>query len=275
MCIAYVKPTDLPSSETNKTCSTPGDNYTSRHNNTESRNRNSTLTQSAVKAPKRVRFCVEPTVVCTVEPCSSMTEEERSQVHWQPRDYDYFRGTARIIASEVLKFSASQPPSAHSYDAVLTRVHQVCATDHTLQFSPEEKQDATIAAFADDDVCLPPNLFAALTHWAKAGHSRRGLEKFCVPHHMQTRPLQRQAVVQAVLISQDLLAETRNAVSNSGSKKDEGEFHVGTWTFPLSLPDHEILRMVSQRFTKASAKLAVAMGHADAAAVGNYDHTNV
>jgi len=226
---------------------------------------------------KRVSFAsFEPDVVCHLTASSQMTEVERSHVHWQLQDYDFFRGTARIIATEVLKLTVTQPPSAHSYDAVLTRARQICATDN----ANEEKQDTDDNAtpthnsisskYSNDEVCLPPNLFAALTHWTKAGHSRRGLEKFCVPHHMQTRPLERQAVVQAVLIAQDLLTQARQA----GHKKEaETErFQIGTWEFSLSLPDDEILRMVSDRFTKTSRRFGTAMGHADAAAVGNYNH---
>lgn len=132
----------------------------------------------------------------------------------------------------------------------------------------EEEQDL-LGFSQDDDVCLPPNLFAALTHWTKAGHSRRGLEKFCVPHHMQVRPLERQSVIQAVLIAQDLLKERRQ------DAKNDGKFVLGTWEFSLDLPDEEILRMVSERFTETGRKFAIAMGHADAAAVGNYEYANI
>ncbi len=215
----------------------------------------------------KVRFAqTEPKIVCNLTPSSEMTEEERSDIHWQLQDYDLFRGTARIIATEVLKLTVTQPPSAHSYDSVLTRAHQVCAAERMQEEKQDQSTISRTTKYADDDVCLPPNLFAALTHWTKAGHSRRGLEKFCVPHHMQNRPLERQAVVQAVLIAQDLLAETRR----SGQK--EGTFRLGAWEFSLSLPDDEILRMVSERFTKTSRRFGTAMGHADAAAVGNYTH---
>ena len=220
---------------------------------------------------RRVRFgptVTEPRVICQLKPSSSMSDNERAEIHWQLQDYEYFRGTARIIATEVFKLAASQPPSAHSYDTVLTRAHQICAQTE----AQEEKQDLPLSADADadadDHICLPPNLIAALTHWAKAGHSRRGLEKFCVSHHMQTRPLERQAVVQTVLIAQDMLREMRAR----DALPVDGKFRIGSWEFPLDLPDDEILRMISERFTKTARKFATAMGHADAAAVGNYEH---
>lgn len=196
-----------------------------------------------------------------------MTYEERARTHWQLPDYEYFRGTARIIATEVLKLSATSRSYPHSYDTVLTRAHQLCSY-HSTQADQDpisvEKIEEEIESL--DDVCLPPNLFAALTHWARAGHSRRGLEKFCVPHHIQTRPLERQTVVQTVYIAQELLRETRLNAPH------DGKFRMGTIEFSLALPDDEILRMVSETLTKSSKKFATAMGHADAAAVGNYDH---
>lgn len=275
MCIAFVKtevaplptdddknmiPNDLLTSST--TASTDSDG--SLH----SLNSSTSLPLSS-KAPikKRVRFEeAPPTIVGTMKPSSSMTSDERSSIFWQLSDYEYFRGTARIIAAEVLKLSATQPKNLHGYDTVLTRAHQVCSSHGSLEISNLDEEKENLQGISkDDEVCLPPNLFAALTHWTKAGHSRRGLEKFCVPHHMQVRPVERQAVIQAVLIAQDLLKEQRQ------DPKD-GKFVLGTWEFSLNLPDEEILHTVSERFTKTSRKFATAMGHADAAAVGNYEY---
>jgi hypothetical protein len=161
---------------------------------------------------------------------------------------------------------------------------------------------------------LPPHLFAALTHWVKAGHSRRGLEKFCVTSHIRTRPLAKAATVQAVLLAQDLLRQQRDprpSPPQASSRQDAdrfldsssspssslpssspsqgwmgrkratptptpppppSSFHIGTSEFPLDerIPQDEILRLVSERFTKTSRYYGTAMGHADAAAVGNY-----
>jgi len=276
MCIAFVKnaaPTLPPDDGSNRN-HPPKFLRSSTHSLSSSSTETSvspTLGVRPTKASKeRVRLINEPEVISIVKPSSSMTDEERCQTHWQLHDYEYFRGTARIIASEVLKLSSTGPPSPHSYDTVLTRAHQLCSY-HLAETDSEHVSTSIDSAEQEmkslgEEICLPPNLFAALTHWARAGHSRRGLEKFCVPHHMQTRPLERQAVVQAVLIAQDLLRDTRRE-----SPKD-GKFRVGTWEFSLALPDDEILRMISERFTKTSKKFATAMGHADAAAIGNYDH---
>lgn len=274
MCIAFVKnttPTLPPDDGSNR-------NYPHKllHSSTHSLSSTSTHTSASAtlgirptKACKgRVRLNCEPQIIrISMKPSSIMTNDERAQTHWQLPDYEYFRGTARIIASEVLKLSVTSPPNAHSYDTVLTKAHQLCSY-HSAQVDQEliSVNDIKQEMQALQDICLPPNLFAALTHWARAGHSRRGLEKFCVPHHMQTRPLERQAVVQAVLIAQDLLRETRRKAPK------DGKFRVGILEFSLALPDDEILRLVSATFTKTSKKFATAMGHADAAAVGNYDH---
>lgn len=272
----------------------------------------SASSSSASPEQKRVRFTEEPPqVVCTIKPSSLLTEEEKQQVYWQNQDYDNFRGTARIIASEVLKISFTQPPKIHSYDVVLTKVYQACGSSTTSTngshsnslFSSsssscqeDEDEDCTSLlgmnanacstsihtyttettstsrwsncdsqdAFDSDTVPIPSSLFTALSHWIKAGHSRRGLEKFCVPHHIKVRSAERSEITKMILMTQDLLKDVRIHHPN------EKVFKVGTHEFSLLLPDDEILRMVSERFTRPSVKYAVTMGHADAAAVGNY-----
>jgi hypothetical protein len=71
--------------------------------------------------------------------------------------------------------------------------------------------------------------------------------------------------MRAVLMTQNLLKEVRRL--NNPSHK---EFSLGGYKFSLLLPDDEILRMVSERFTRSSVRYATAMGHADAVAVGKY-----
>lgn len=284
MCIAFAK---------NHTPTLPPDRCDNDHNkisraSTHSLSSDETsesipsiIGKQGMNTKKQVRFqnAEEPEIIDTMKPSSTMTPEELAQIHWQLPDYEYFRGTARIIAHEVLKLSAKSPPSSHRYDTVLTRAHQLCSCQHGKDGNHAEELkklsktdiEEELKAHGDDSVCLPPNLFAALTHWTKSGHSRRGLEKFCVPHHMENRPLERQAVVQAVLIAQNLLKERRAEAAQNPSKLN-GKFRIGTWEFSLDLADDEILRVISQRFTRTSRKFATTMGHADAAAVGNYEH---
>lgn len=257
--------------------------------------------QRPATAAATARYSVQTDVIEEIKPASSMTDSERSSSYWQLKDYEYFRGTAQIIASEVLKVTASQPPSSHSYNAVLTRAYDLCAVLSESSYSPssssspssidkrEEKDDAAVAAAAriidenNDQTVLPPHLFAALTHWVKAGHSRRGLEKFCVTSHTRTRPMAKSAIVQAVLLTQDLLRQQQSkkmasSLSPSTAKRNNQQqqqqptkFHIGTSEFPLeNLPQDEILRLVSERFSKTSRYFGTAMGQADAAAVGNH-----
>lgn len=257
----------------------------------------------AAAAAATARYSVQTDVIDEIKPASSMTDSERSSSYWQLKDYEYFRGTAQIIASEVLKVTASQPPSSHSYNAVLTRAYDLCAVLSESSYSPssssssssssietrEEKDDAAVAAAAriinesNDQTVLPPHLFAALTHWVKAGHSRRGLEKFCVTSHVRTRPMAKSAIVQAVLLTQDLLRQQQSKKMASSlspstpakpnNQKQPTKFHIGTSEFPLeNLPQDEILRLVSERFSKTSRYFGTAIGQADAAAVGNYQH---
>ena len=120
---------------------------------------------------------------------------------------------------------------------------------------------------------IPPHLFAALTHWIKAGHSRRGLERFCTSH-VRTRPMAKAATIQAVLLAQDLLHKLEEQKQQQEtSQSSPTKFQIGANEFPLeSLSKEEVLRLVSERFSKTSRYFGTAMGHADAAAIDNYEH---
>lgn len=238
-------------------------------------------------------YPVHTDIIDTIQPASSMTDHERSQAFWQLKDYEYFRGTAQIIASEVLKVTASQPPSTNSYNSVMTRTYDLCAVISESSFTSQEqvkKEDdeedenkvnhsATSTSSSSDheheEFVIPPHLFAALTHWVKAGHSRRGLEKFCVTSHIRSRPMAKAATVQAVLLAQDYIRNKQLQEEDENSTdttKKITKFHIGNSEFPLDLPQDEILRLVSQRFSQTSRYYGTAIGHADAAAVGNYQH---
>ena len=249
-------------------------------------------------------YPVHTEIIDKIKPASSMTDAERARVFWQLKDYEYFRGTAHIIASEVLKVTSTQPPTSHSYNAVLTRAYDVCGviseatfahnhdktcatTNHSIMdgentsdaspLPPPTTQDNHESE--QDDMVLPPQLFSALTHWVKAGHSRRGLEKFCVTSHIRNRPLAKAATVQAVLLAQNLLRSQQQQQLHESQFSPKTrttttptKFYIGNSEFPLqNVPPDEILRLVSQRFSKTSRVFGAALGHADAAAIGNYE----
>lgn len=248
------------------------------------------------------RYPVQTDIIDILTPASSMSEVERANSYWQLKDYEYFRGTAQIIATEVLKVTNSQPPSSHSYNNVLTRAYDLCAIVSEASYSnvatgqakktsasgekvKSPSSTATSMEFEEEGgVILPPHLFAALTHWVKAGHSRRGLEKFCVTSHIRSRPMAKAATVQAVLLAQDLLRQQAEKKKEQGltntpksktapAPESPKKFHIGTSEFPLEdVPQDEILRLVSERFSKTSRYYSTSIGHADAAAIGNYEH---
>lgn len=82
---------------------------------------------------------------------------------------------------------------------------------------------------------------------------------------MQCRPQERLESIRAVIMTQNLLMEVRRL-----NNPNHREFSLGGHKFSLVLPDDEILRMVSKRFTNGYVRYATAMGHADAVAVGKY-----
>jgi len=221
---------------------------------------------------KRVRFstAIASTTNSESECASNLVgnADGSCPVHWQSHDYKTFRVAAQQIASEVMKITAAQAPSALSYDAVLTRVIEVCAMSKDEACTPIDNVEDS-----NHSTCLPRNLFQLLTHWVKSGHIR-GLEKHCVLHHMLNRPLERKASIEAVIIAQHLLAKAR---SNEKLNKNidggsPGTVNLGSWKFSLSLPDDEIMRMASERFTSTARRFGTAMGHADAAALGNFKY---
>lgn len=85
-------------------------------------------------------------VISTHQPASEMTADEISQVHYRLEDYEFFRGTAWYIATEVRdracpnyhqqEADATSPTTtktstfstiSHSYDEVVTKTYQMCA----------------------------------------------------------------------------------------------------------------------------------------------------
>ncbi len=238
----------------------------------------------SLRQKKRVRFnddsCPDSLDVIEYHSPPDNSDHEIQHVHLQPEDYGRFRCAAHQIATEVMRIGATQPPSPRNYDAVLTRAFEYCAVSPSTEL--ESGANADVDGLEHDDsndgICLPPAIFASLTHWVKSGHIRRGLEKYCVSHHIQNRPLERKASIQAVMIAQHLLTEARfhkelNKENTAENDADQDKIKLGSWEFPLSMPDDEIVRTVSQRFTATSRRFGTAIGHADAAAVGNYTHT--
>jgi len=147
-------------------------------------------------------------------------------------------------------------------------------------FSPKSKEFS-----------LPPRLFEGLVHWVKNGHTRRGLEKLSVPHYAQARPLSQKRVTNAVLIAQQFLKNQREKRQQWLQEKiDEADDidpqkllmwketekhqrildlkHLGVPSGVISptLLDGEVLRIISEQYTRASKYFALAMGYADAAA---------
>lgn len=207
---------------------------------------------------------VRTDLIATIPPSSTMTQEELSAVHWQAADYAFFRGSARVIAEEVKSLPSS---SSRSYPSVLSRTLEIC---HLVA---QDRTDASRTnAARDGRMVLPPRLFGALTDWTREGHSRRGIERYCVAAHGEARPLARQQAIEAVLVTQALLKHKKETRGEGDQEQEEGGtggFRVGNVELPSHLSHEEIVRCVSLEFTRSAKLYALAMGHADAAAVGN------
>jgi hypothetical protein len=257
--------------------------------------------KQSLKTRHQPAAAVSAEIIATIPASSTLTREELSKVHWQPEDYAYFRGSARVIAEEVRKVSSSTQQKSRSYNSVLSRTLEVC---HIVSQDKTQSDTNDNVNHQNDDpdttmMCLPPRLFGALTDWTREGHSRRGIERYCVQSHEESRPMARRQAIEAVLVTQELLQQ---------KGFQAGSFQVGDVELPSTLSNEEIVRQVSQEFTRCvcvfyisslssvfysllnslthvifilflcinrSSKLyALAMGHADAAAVGNLKTNN-
>lgn len=187
-------------------------------------------------------------VCCLLTPSSEMTPQEKSHVWWQARDYEVFKGTARLISSEIRRRTeASSSPlrsnsGSESYATVLTRSLDSC------RFTPLHNDNDHI----ESSHTLPARLFAYLTHWIRVGHSRRGLERWSISSHSENRNAARENAIRTVLGEQDQLR-----VEAEDERCDGRDAMVRG------------LRSVSRQATRSARIFALAIGQADAAAVGS------
>jgi len=187
-------------------------------------------------------------VCCLLTPSSEMTPREKSHVWWQARDYEIFKGTARLISSEIRRrneASSNRRGSSNGiegYASVLTRSLDACGL---IPVASSEGEDL------DSSNPLPGRLFAYLTHWVRVGHSRRGLERWSISSHFNHRSAARDDAIQTVLGEQRKL---RVQAEEEGGGKDTIA---------------EGLRRASRRATRSGRLFALAIGQADAAAIGS------
>eukprot|EP00567_Pseudictyota_dubia_P002770 CAMPEP_0197449096 /NCGR_PEP_ID=MMETSP1175-20131217/20136_1 /TAXON_ID=1003142 /ORGANISM="Triceratium dubium, Strain CCMP147" /LENGTH=292 /DNA_ID=CAMNT_0042981103 /DNA_START=121 /DNA_END=999 /DNA_ORIENTATION=- len=194
-----------------------------------------------------VRNGVRSQMMCLLKPSSEMSSAEKFDVWWQDSDFAHFQGTAQFISAEIRRQTSSSPqtsPAAKkpSYANVLGHALEAC------------RQEADAVPLNRDDHeelsnPLPKRTQTYLTHWSMVGHSRRGLERWSVPTRMEHFKAHRISTIQAVLEAQDrvrLLAST---------------------SVPINDGD-EVIGAASRRRSRSARMFALAMGMADAAAVG-------
>lgn len=197
-------------------------------------------------------------ICCLLTPSSEMSMREKSHIWWQARDYEVFKGTARLISSEIRRRTEASSNARGSsrgtegYASVLTRSLDSCRLTPLPSHSEDENIDLSHP--------LPRRLFAYLTHWVRVGHSRRGLERWSVSSHSDSRNAARQDAIRTVLVEQNQEGEAEDERAGTGDGTDGMA---------------ERLRRVSIRATRSARLFARAIGQADAAAIGSgiYDPT--
>lgn len=159
--------------------------------------------------------------------------------------------------------SLTQDSSSNKNTSPISKLHRSSKIHPTTRSVDKENELSSQNQIYDDNqMCLPPNLFNALTQWVKVGHSRRGLEKFSVSFQVEARPMQRRSAIRSVLIAQQFLRQQQRQGTNLGSD---------IYTQGGS---EEFLRQVSEQFSRTSKLFGIVMGHADAAAIGHFNLNN-
>uniref|UniRef100_A0A6U2BBG1 Uncharacterized protein n=1 Tax=Pseudictyota dubia TaxID=2749911 RepID=A0A6U2BBG1_9STRA len=217
-------------------------------------------------------------VCCLLVPSSEMSPRDKANVWWRPEDYELFKGTARLIGAEIrrrteltrveretqkrggaageAKARANAEQEQRGYAAVLSRALNA---SHSPSHDDDDDDSASASSSSSSPSSshlrnpLPARLFAYLTHWVRVGHSRRGLERWSVGHHCDVRNGAREGAIKAVLGEQKRRREEENA--GEGKRREDAMVEEG-------------IRAASRRATRSARLFALAIGQADAAAVG-------
>eukprot|EP00567_Pseudictyota_dubia_P002647 CAMPEP_0197468718 /NCGR_PEP_ID=MMETSP1175-20131217/66221_1 /TAXON_ID=1003142 /ORGANISM="Triceratium dubium, Strain CCMP147" /LENGTH=607 /DNA_ID=CAMNT_0043004831 /DNA_START=1005 /DNA_END=2829 /DNA_ORIENTATION=- len=213
-------------------------------------------------------------VCCLLVPSSEMSPRDKANVWWRPEDYELFKGTARLIGAEIrrrteltrvegetqkggaageAKARANAEQEQRGYAAVLSRAlnasHSSLHDDDSSDSDSSSESSSSPSSPSYLRNPLPARLFAYLTHWVRVGHSRRGLERWSVGHHCDVRNGAREGAIKAVLGEQKRRREEENG-EGKDAMVEEG------------------IRAASRRATRSARLFALAIGQADAAAVG-------
>jgi len=267
-----------------------------------------------------------------IGPVPTTTNRKQTQHHQRPPKH------LRLVPSRMCAMHSEESPlNINNYNNTQHRHHHHHRlTTHTdIPHCSLHEENKSNEQWLNDDpdlhrmssiTSLTPRLFEALTHWIRAGHSRRGLEKFSVPYLVRARPQSRQAARNAVLVAHDMLKDfdkrmnkgntnRKEDATNTKKTKNEGKQcrHHNVWRWwrgvsspssiqslgksihnyekeredrnkigllermgipqaliSPSLSNEEVLRIVSIEYTRTAKVFALAMGHADAAALGIY-----
>ena len=208
---------------------------------------------------KRVNFsAAQPQVLEFVKPSSIMTEEEKKDIYWQPSDYEYFRGTAQILARQIRRLSLEEDDNnKKSYSNTMTRIYEI---SHMLSSYPISSDDESQSNL------VPSRDLKLLSEWTKLSHARRGLEKWAVESHARNRPYARVIHNQSVLTAQEVLRR-RHQMDHSQISREEKRDESTIFVKPKETQDALYLCEISEKYSRHARLFAEIMGSADAAAI--------
>jgi len=162
-----------------------------------------------------------------IGPVPTTTNRKQTQHHQRPPKH------LRLVPSRMCAMHSEESPlNINNYNNTQHRHHHHHRlTTHTdiPHCSLHEENKSNEQWLSDDPdlhrmssiTSLTPRLFEALTHWIRAGHSRRGLEKFSVPYLVRARPQSRQAARNAVLVAHDMLNDFDKRMNSINTNRKE------------------------------------------------------
>lgn len=218
---------------------------------------------------RRVHFGDEPSESSTekekveilrplLTPSSEMSILDKRDLWWQPKEFDAFLEDAKILATESRKFDS--PNDDGCYAEVIRSVYWSC--EGSKAKGPTRKQ------------------LHKLSQWTKVAHTRRGLERVCVPgrfpylfHYEATCSYGecRTSILCCIMTCLFVCYTVEVGVSRSRRKKDviRGVLRAQKKLQQNGSQEDKdvLLSMVSKTLTRPARLFAAVVGEADAHAV--------
>ena len=198
------------------------------------------------------RLCVD---TIWIRPLSSLSQDEVDSLWWQKEDYVVMKRTAKAIASAIRQgnSSSSSDRSCQSSSSIMSRSGRLsyCQAIQRLYSNCVRRRGGS-------QPCLEKVDLESFQLWVAAGHSRRGLESWCVPGLQRDRyDRMKGAIRETLKVYKESVAK-----DPVGSPSDDNCFFGSSHD-----DDDERLRAKYKELSTPFAEFALAFARADEKAV--------